>query len=159
MHGRIAKEMSKFPANWEQIGLAVKLRDQIAPETIMLGNGDVTSYQDGLDKVDQFGVDGVMIGRGIFKNPWIFNPDKTLSTVPLNERLQLLRYHVELFKHDWVDNAESNGKYKNYNLLKKFFKIYLIELNDVDDLRAKLMETQSAEECLQLLDDLETIFE
>jgi tRNA-dihydrouridine synthase len=153
LHGRIAKEMSKFPADWEQIKLAANLRNQIAPQTIILGNGDVSSYQDGLNKVKEYGVNGVMIGRGIFGNPWIFNPTINQSAVPLAERLDLIRYHVKLFKADWVDHADANGKHKNYNLLKKFYKIYLHDIPQSDQLRARLMDTQSPEECLKVLDE------
>jgi tRNA-dihydrouridine synthase len=154
LHGRIAKEMSHFPARWDQIGLAANLRNQIAPQTLILGNGDVHSYQDGLDKVQHYGLDGVMVGRGIFSNPWIFNPDIDPTAVPLDQRLAVLRYHVELFKTTWVDQAEQNGKRKNYNLLKKFYKIYLSGLPHTTDLKQQLMDTQTPEECLKLLDGI-----
>lgn len=155
LHGRIAKEMSHFPANWEQIGLAAELRAQIAPQTKLLGNGDIQSYQDGLQKIQQYRIDGVMVGRGIFNNPWIFNSSITPADIPLPARLEILRYHVQLFHTMWVEQAELNGKRKNYNLLKKFYKIYLNGLPDTADLKQQLMQTQSTTECLNLLDQLE----
>ena len=85
-----------------------------------------------------------MVGRGIFHNPWLFNPSIDQSEIPLHERLSLLRFHVELFDQTW-------GTRKNYNLLKKFFKIYLLGLSDTADLKDQLMSTSSPQECLAIL--------
>lgn len=149
VHGRIAKEMSHFPARWDEIVKAVALRNQIAPSTKIIGNGDVLSYQDGLDKINEFGVDGVMIGRGIFKNPWIFDPSINPEKITMAERMDLLRYHVELFEKTW-------GKNKNFHLLKKFFKIYVHGLPNASELRDQLVRVENAEEALALADKLST---
>jgi tRNA-dihydrouridine synthase len=133
--------MSHFPARWEEIGKAVQLRNSIAPNTKIIGNGDVISYQDGLEKIKQFGVDGVMIGRGIFKNPWIFNPNIDPNTIQIPERMDLLKYHVELFEGTW-------GKSKNFHLLKKFFKIYVHGLPNAAELRDQLMRVENASQAL-----------
>lgn len=143
VHGRIAKEMSHFPARWDQIGLAVQLRNQLAPQTKIIGNGDVVSYQDGLDKVRQYGLDGVMVGRGIFKNPWIFDPNINPDHKSLDERMDLLIYHVELFQQTW-------GKSKNFHLLKKFFKIYVHGLSNAAELRDQLVRVENYQEALDL---------
>jgi tRNA-dihydrouridine synthase len=143
LHGRIAKDMSKLPARWEEIAKAVALRDQLAPQTIIIGNGDVTSYQDGLAKIAQTGVDGVMVGRGIFSNPWLFNSHINPLDIPLVTRLELLQFHLQLFNHTW-------GHTKNYNLLKKFFKIYL---QNEPDLKKRLMETKSIQQALDIFNE------
>ena len=73
IHGRTRKMMSNGPALWNEIGKAVTLRNQLGSQSLILGNGEVTSYTDALDRVQQYGVDGVMVGTGVFKNPWMFN--------------------------------------------------------------------------------------
>ena len=143
VHGRIAKEMSHFPAHWDEIALAVQLRNHLSPATKIIGNGDVSSYQDGLDKIQQFGVDGVMIGRGIFKNPWIFDPKIDPEHKTIEERMDLLIYHVELFDQTW-------GTSKNFHLLKKFFKIYVHGLPNAGELRDQLVRVENIQQALEL---------
>ena len=69
------KEMSLVPAHWDIIAEAVKIRnkfDSSSNHTLILGNGDVKSVADAEEKAKVSGVDGVMIGRAIFGNPWLF---------------------------------------------------------------------------------------
>lgn len=80
------------------------------------GNGDVFSWSDGIQKILDTGVDGIMVGRGIFQNPWFFDPTKT--EVAQNERIAKLLEHTALFEKTW-------GGIKNFNILKRFYKIYL----------------------------------
>jgi tRNA-dihydrouridine synthase len=72
IHGRTKKEMSKVPSNWAAIGDIRKLRDKIAPKTLIVGNGDVISRDQGLELAKTHKLDGIMIGRGIFSDPYIF---------------------------------------------------------------------------------------
>ena len=72
IHLRTKKEMSKVPAHYELIPEIKKLRDEIAPQTLLTINGDIRDRQHGIELVEQYGVDGVMIGRGIFANPFAF---------------------------------------------------------------------------------------
>lgn len=144
IHGRTQKEMSAVPAHWDQIGRAVQLRNDMKSETLVIGNGDISSFKEGLDKVAQYGVDGIMIGRGIFTNPWIFNPSIDITTVSIEQRLQLLIDHVSLYEKIW------EGK-KHYPILKKFFKIYVSEFSGASHLRAKLMETSTADEAIEMV--------
>jgi nifR3 family TIM-barrel protein len=72
IHARTRKDMSKVPANWDYVSRVIKLRNELAPNTIIIGNGDIVDMADGLEKVKQTGCDGVMIGRACFGNPWIF---------------------------------------------------------------------------------------
>lgn len=83
IHLRTKKEMSKVPAHHELIGEIKKLRDEIAPHTLLTINGDIRDRQHGLELVEKYGVDGVMIGRGIFANPFAFAhvPQKSDLTI------------------------------------------------------------------------------
>lgn len=140
IHGRIQKQMSEGIADWNEIGRAVQLRNELAPQIKIIGNGDVESYEDGLQKVQEFGVDGVMIGRGIFKNPWFFDPERqNLST---HEKLALLKEHTRLFESTW-------GQSKNFAILRRFFKIYTNGIREASALRNSLMSTANADEVYQ----------
>jgi len=76
VHGRTRKEMSKVPAHWDRIADAVSLRDgyfsDAKEKLLIIGNGDVSSVEDGIEKAKGSGVDGIMVGRGIFGNPFFF---------------------------------------------------------------------------------------
>lgn len=137
IHGRIQKQMSDGVANWDEIAKAVQLRNKLAPHIKIIGNGDVDSYEDGLQKVNQYGVDGVMVGRGIFKNPWFFSPNKV--NVSMDEKLALLLEHTRIFNESW-------GNDKNFAILRRFFKIYTNEFKGASALRNALMSTTNIEE-------------
>ena len=137
LHGRTQRMQSDGNANWEEIAKAVQLKNQIKPEIPLHGNGDVFSFEDGLQKIKESGANGAMIGRGIFQNPWFFNPEKIeISKV---ERIEKLIQHTKLFEQTW------SGK-KNFNILKRFYKIYLNGFPGAAKLRADLMKVNNYEE-------------
>lgn len=147
IHARTAKEMSKVPAQWEEIGKIVKLRDEIAPDTLIIGNGDVKSYSEVIKLHKKYGVDGVMIGRGIFDNPWVFHPTSPRLSGASHTRqdyINLLLTHMDLFEEKW-------GDAKNFSVIKKFFKMYVNNFPGAAILRQKLMEANSFEEIKKLL--------
>ena len=137
LHGRTQRMQSDGDADWNEIAKAVALKNQINPAIPLHGNGDVFSYADGLKKITETGVDGVMIGRGIFQNPWFFNPEKTEITK--DERIEKLLEHTRLFEQTWA------GK-KNFNILKRFYKIYLNSFDGAAKMRADLMEVKDFHE-------------
>ncbi|MGH7196350.1 MAG: tRNA dihydrouridine synthase [Candidatus Saccharimonadales bacterium] len=142
VHARTAKEMSKVPARWEEVAKAVKLRDEIAPQTLIIGNGDVVDRQDGLQKTKETGVDGIMIGRGIFHNPFCFEKEPRAHS--REELLELLNFHLDLWEKTWDDS-------RPYAPLKRFFKIYIRDFPGAHELRAELMDTKSIDEARRLL--------
>lgn len=143
VHGRTVKEMSKVPAHWDEIGKSAQLRNDLAPETLIIGNGDVMSIPEAEEKAKQYNLDGIMIGRGIFHNAWLFDPTVDPSTKTLKERIQILYNHVKLYNNTW-------GTTKHYPPLKKYFKIYLSGFDGASEVRTKFMETNTPEEGLQL---------
>lgn len=64
IHLRTRKEMSKVDAHWEVIPQIMAIRDRVAPQTTITINGDIPDRQKGLELAEQYGVDGIMIGRG-----------------------------------------------------------------------------------------------
>jgi nifR3 family TIM-barrel protein len=139
VHGRTAKEMSAVPSHWDEIGKVVQLRDRISPKTVIIGNGDIKNLSEAQEKVEKYGVDGVMIGRGIFENVWLFDPEKALEEVTLKERLTLLLRHMALFEETWKGE-------KNFQILKKFFKIYVKGFEGASEVRVSLMEAKTSDE-------------
>ncbi|AXI08308.1 tRNA-dihydrouridine synthase [Oceanobacillus sp. 143] len=146
IHLRTRKEMSKVDAHWELIPEIKKLRDEVAPGTLLTINGDIPDRQTGLKLVEQYGVDGVMIGRGIFKNPFAF--EKEPKEHSHKELLDLLRLQLDL--HDKYSKLEA----RQFRPLRRFFKIYVRDFQGASELRNQLMSTESTDEVRELLDNL-----
>ena len=72
IHARTRKEMSEVPAHWDAVAQAVKIRDSLDSKTLIVGNGDVKDLADARVKAKESGCDGVMLGRAIYGNPWLF---------------------------------------------------------------------------------------
>lgn len=144
VHGRIQKQQSEGESNWDEIAKAVKLRDDSGSSTLIHGNGDAFTLEDAFTKVEKYGVDGVMIGRGIFQSPWFFNQHREEASPA--ERLNLLWEHAQLFVNTW-------DKTKNFAILKRFFKIYTTGFYGAAQIRGKLMEANSLEDVKIILDE------
>lgn len=138
VHLRTRKEMSDVPAQWDIMPRIVEIRNRVAPNTILLGNGDVTSLEDAREKVSKSGCDGAMIGRGIFGNPWFFS-GKKVEDMPPKERLEVMLEHAHLF-------AKLLGDVKNFAIMKKHFKAYVSGWDGAKELRVKLMESENIED-------------
>lgn len=145
IHGRTRKEMSKVPAQWDTIGEISRLRDKIAPNTLVVGNGDVESYQQGLDLAERHNLDGIMIGRGVFHDPYVFAPKSSWAEIGREDRIELYRRHVELFASTWQQGE------RNIKTLNKFCKVYISDFDGAKELREQLMEANSIDELLRLL--------
>ena len=144
IHGRTAKEMSTGRADWDEIAKVVKLRDKISPKTLIIGNGDVLSYKEVLEKSEKYGVDGVMIGRGIFVNPWVF--EKEVKPLPhsTKDHLNLLVKHTKLF-------CDTYHNEKDFNTMKKFFKIYVNSFPGAGIIKKQLMECKNYEDVEKII--------
>ncbi len=138
LHARTRKEMSKVPARWERIARAVEIRNELGSETLIIGNGDAESLEDARRKAELSGADGVMLGRAIFGNPWLFHPEKDITNVSLEERLQVMVEHTKLF--------EELLPFKNFATMKKHYKAYVNSFHGAAELRAELMEKNTAAE-------------
>lgn len=144
IHLRTRKEMSKVPAHWELIPEIKKLRDEVAPNTLLTINGDIPDRATGLKLVEQYGVDGIMIGRGVFTNPFAF--EKEPKEHGHYEYLQLLMLHLDL--HDQYSKEVETRLYKP---LHRFFKIYVREFKGASELRNQLMNTKSTDDARKLI--------
>lgn len=135
IHARTRKEMSKVPAQWEFVKLAVDIRNASGKETLIFGNGDVENLREARKRVEETGCDGVMLGRAIFGNPWLFKEHEPLA----EEKLEVLIEHCRLFEKLLVGG-------KNFAVMKKHFKAYIANFEGAGELRARLMETNNASE-------------
>ncbi len=143
LHGRTQKQQSDGLADWNEIAKATLIRDELNPETPILGNGDILTYSQALEYSKVYHTDGVMIGRGIFSDPWFFNP---VTRYPSKEeKLNQLLLHTRLFERNW-------GHIKNFNILKRFYKVYTHGFPGASRMRAGLMEAESFEEVYQLVE-------
>lgn len=150
MHGRTRKEMSKLPAHWDIIGEVRNLRDRMAPDTLIVGNGDVMHREAGERLARQYGLDGIMIGRGVFQDPYAFAAHSPWESIDREQRIALYRHHVSTFAQTWRQGE------RPIHTLNKFCKIYINCFDGAKELREQLMAAQSSEELLVLLDATKT---
>ncbi|HEY9481194.1 MAG TPA: tRNA-dihydrouridine synthase [Candidatus Paceibacterota bacterium] len=143
IHCRTRKEMSLVPARWEHVREVVLLRDKLSPETLVIGNGDVTDLPDARRKAAEFGADGVMLGRAIFGNPWLFsslrNPDGKTTVPTIPEKLRVAVEHTKLYE-------KLLGDIKSFAIMKKHYKAYVNGFDGAKELRTKLMDAKDAAE-------------
>lgn len=146
LHLRTKKEMSLVPAHWERMARAVEIRNVVSPETLILGNGDLKSVTEARKKCEETGCDGVMLGRGVFGNPWLF--DETKTSVTVSERLEAIVELTELFVTTWSDT-------KSFEILKKHFQAYIVGFPGARELRNELMLTHSKNEVQKIMEKFE----
>jgi tRNA-dihydrouridine synthase len=150
VHLRTRAEMSEAPAHWELAPKIVAMRDKISPKTVLLGNGGVRSLEDALAKIKESGMDGVMVGAGLFGNPWFFSG----RTPDIKERLERLVAHTELFEELYRSNdpkpISQGGRIKNFDIMKKHYKSYT---PGEKELRMRLMDAKNAAEVRQIVQD------
>lgn len=139
IHARTRKEMSKVPAQWNRIKDAVELRNKLKSDTLIFGNGDVLDLADAHQKIKETGCNGVMVGRGIFGNPWFFDStSQGGKTISLEQKLHALVEHTYLF--------EKYLSHKNFALMKKHYKAYVHGFEHAKELRGELMEAKDAKQ-------------
>lgn len=148
IHLRTVKEMSKVPAHWETMPQIRQLRDKISPRTKLVGNGDVTSYEQGLELARETGIDGIMIGRGVFHDPFVFSKDSPWQDYPKAKKVGLYKKHVQLFQEIYPGNS------RPVVILNKFCKIYISGFNGAKELREELMSCTDANELLNRLNSV-----
>lgn len=145
MHCRTRREMSKVPAHWEYLQELVKMRDEVAPATKIIANGDIKNHAQGLALVKKYDVDGIMIGRGIFNDPFAFEGRTPWEGYSRQGRIDLYKNHIELFAKTWASGE------RNIKALNKFCKVYISGFDGAKELREQLMQAGSAEELLGML--------
>jgi len=147
IHLRTKKELSDVPANWDYIKKIKKLIEKSGKEILLIGNGDVKDLKDAEEKALKYGCDGIMIGRGVFGNPWFFSSESN-SNISLEEKLKVLIEHVQIFEKKLLE-----PKHKNFDVMKKHFKAYANGFKGAKELRTKLMGTKNSREVEKIIND------
>jgi tRNA-dihydrouridine synthase len=155
VHARTKKEMSTVPANWDYIKRVVKLVKKSKKNIPVIGNGDIKSLEEGRKRILETGCAGVMIGRGVFGNPWFF-AGRNFKDISIKEKIKALKEHIHIFERKLLKT-----KNKNYSVMKKHFKAYINGFPACDgqdgakELRAKLMQTEIPADSLKILTTFE----
>ncbi len=159
VHLRTKKEMSEVSAHWEIMPQIIKLRDEISPETLIIGNGDVETLEQATLYIQKYGCDGVMIGRGIFGKPWFFAQKEDykraflaglnitsvkIKDISIQDKLNILLEHAKLFHKHFAD-------LKSFAIMKKHFKAYVSGWEGAKELRVKLMEAQNVRQVAKII--------
>lgn len=180
VHARTRKDLSKVPARWSYVREVVSLRDRIAPETVIIGNGDVVSLKDGTARALESGADGVMVGRALFGNPWFFDASRAIVATLPKKQPWLIR-HIPFIKKYFETKRKAAtstvrpitvterltvmkehahlfqqllGDIKSFAIMKKHFKAYVMGFTGAKELRVRLMdETRSAEDVSRIVDE------
>jgi tRNA-dihydrouridine synthase len=177
IHARTRKEMSLVPADWNRIKEVVDIRNKMGVNTLIIGNGDVSSMEDGLKRASESGCDGVMIGRAMFGNPWFFDKKRKLThgatfSIPILSRIlpqKLVRKLSGDKKYSESDVSTQEKlrvlvehcqlfeklllDVKSFAVMKKHFKAYTHGFPGAKELRVRLMETNSAKEVATEIDN------
>ena len=141
--------MSKVAAHWELAREIVELRNEISPETLIIFNGDVKDLSEARLRTEETGCDGVMLGRAIFGNPYLFSNSHELEN-DISKKLNILVEHTKLF--------EELLPGKNFAIMKKHFKAYVKDFDGAAELRAILMETSNPQEVEKAVDNFLNIY-
>lgn len=145
IHARTRKQMSKVPADWGTIQRARVIRDHYGADTFVIGNGDVESLAEAKQKAEKYSVDGVMVGRGAFGNPWFFNPEIDRDALHPEKRLSVMVEHARTF-----DEKLPN---QHFAIMRKHFKAYTKGLEHANKLRNQLMQTDNSNQVKEVVDD------
>ncbi|MCI0597749.1 tRNA-dihydrouridine synthase [Candidatus Parcubacteria bacterium] len=137
IHMRTRKEMSKVKAHWELGKEIVSFCRDRNREVFIIGNGDIASVEEGRTLACEQGWDGLMLGRAIFGNPWVFT-GRTSEELSISERLTSLLSLAQRF--------DALRPKKHYAILKKHFKAFVNGFDGAAELRARLMETNNLSE-------------
>ncbi len=155
VHLRTRSQFSKVPANWSLMSEIIKLRDELSPSTIIIGNGDVQSVEQGKILAQKYGCDGIMVGRAAFGTPDLFlstpletpsNTQARLSCSQKEHKISMLIEHLKLF-----DKLLLKPEHKGYHVMKKHFKTYIGGWSGAKELRAQLMQTNTPGEAREIL--------
>lgn len=137
LHGRTLKQMYTGNADWEAIGRAVKIAQGSGIKIV--GNGDIHGIADAQEKIKKYGVDGVLIGRATFGNPWIFQNHEA----SLEERINLAIHHCHIFEEQVGVNY--------FFVMRKFLGWYIKGHPTAKDIRRQLMQANNTQEVQEIL--------
>ncbi len=156
IHGRLRTTRSSVPADWSLIGEVKQNQRMKIP---VFGNGDVIDGESAKHFRDTYGVDGLMVARGCYGNPWIFNEIKhyleTGESLPLpniSERVRISRIHLE-------KSVEWKGEHLAIVEMRKHWSDYFKGYPNFKAFRIRIMQILQLDELLSLLTEVEHYYE
>jgi tRNA-dihydrouridine synthase len=145
IHGRTKKEMSLVSAHWDVIHQIRVMRDKISPKTMIIGNGDIKNQTQALQYAKKYRLNGIMIGRGIFEDPYAFSTASNWSNFDKQQKIDLFKKHIELFINTYKHHERSQ------NVMKRFCKIYINNFAGAKELREVVMAQNTLGDILTIL--------
>lgn len=149
LHGRTLRQMYTGEADWNEIAKAAQLVHAAGYGATILGNGDVKSIEDAHKRISETGVDGVLIGRATFGNPWIFGQEQTHRSI--NDRLSAALEHTEKYTEIFGHEARS------FAPMKKHLGWYCSDFPHAKELRLKLMMANSLNDVKKIIAEHESL--
>lgn len=162
IHGRTLAQMYRGLADWDAIGRAAKLLRETS--TLVLGNGDVETMDDLVQKVRDTHVHGVLIGRGALGNPWMFRSKEWAKaqangekwddkeeeqfpggrgTVPLEERFRVALEHARYF--------ETVGGASRFSAMRKHLGWYCTGFYKAAEVRSQMFRATGSHDVERIL--------
>ncbi|MGA2381767.1 MAG: tRNA-dihydrouridine synthase, partial [Spirochaetia bacterium] len=151
VHGRTVVQQSEGEADWDIVALAVRLRDETAPHARIVGNGDVRTADSFHQRLEESRADGIMIGRGIFENLFLFRAIRggpephDFALLSPEEKIAWFHRHIALHEDTW-------GPAGRFDVLKKFAKTYLRAFEGAGRLIDAIMHARTHEAARATLD-------
>ncbi len=151
IHGRTRCQLYRGEADWTLIGAVKNNPRMLIP---IIGNGDIINGQSALEAIDNYGVDGIMIGRASIGNPWIFSEVKhylssreILPPPTLSERVDVCRRHLS-------DSIAWKGEKTALFEMRRHYGHYFKGIPDFKPYRMRLVTAGTVDEVMQILDEL-----
>jgi tRNA-dihydrouridine synthase B len=155
IHGRTRVTRSSEPADWTLIG---EVKQNPRMSIPVFGNGDVFTPEAAKFFKDTYHVDGLMIARGSYGNPWIFRDIKQYLATgqkpappDIHERVKICRIHLE-------KSVEWKGERVALNEIRKHYADYFKGYPGFKPFKVALMQATSHEEVIRILYDIESLY-
>lgn len=158
IHGRTLKQGYSGQANWEQIGQAAQLAKEQSPETLILGNGDVQDFAQAQEKAQIYELDGVLIGRAVQGNPFVFAQENPLENLDKYEQAKTLAKvaleHAQFYEETFCSNEQDECFFLP---MRKHLAWYVKGIPYAKEIRQKLVRTNSSREVKKIFEELQLV--
>jgi nifR3 family TIM-barrel protein len=137
IHGRTAVQIYGGKADWRLIG---EVKNNHRMKIPVFGNGDITNPLTAKERIEQSGVDGIMIGRGAIGNPWIFRDIRSYLQSGFIPPQPTLRERIDVLKIHFTRSLDYKGEYKTIREFRKFYSGYFKGFPGMKQVRIELVK-------------------